>query len=157
MAVLSNTCTCSLEMDCAAPASFIHTHTTYAVCPLSAKRGNWRRAKRTRESSVLSPPPPSACQMQLAEGVEFLEKYAHLDHWEAPIGGRGRVSKWRVTGWARPLTTCAVPYRHSRALSIRGKKTSTIPPPTSTARSAVAGGSLTRHERYIASLSKPER
>jgi hypothetical protein len=26
----------------------------------------------------------------LAEGVEFLEKYAHFDQLEAPIGGRGR-------------------------------------------------------------------
>ena len=43
--------------------------------------------------------------MQLAEGVEFLEKYAHLDHLEAPVGGEGRWSKWipavqaRIIGW----------------------------------------------------------
>jgi len=51
------------KMDCAAPASFTHTHATCAACtPPPAKRGNWRRAKRTRESSFFSPraPPPPA-------------------------------------------------------------------------------------------------
>ena len=27
--------------------------------------------------------------MELAEGVEFIEKYAHLEHLEAPFGGGG--------------------------------------------------------------------
>jgi hypothetical protein len=39
----------------------------------------------------------------LAEGVEFLEKYAHLDHREAPFGGGGRRSKWRPA--VQDLTT----------------------------------------------------
>ena len=30
---------------------------------------------------------PSASQLELAEGVKFLEEYAHLDHLEAPFGG----------------------------------------------------------------------
>src|SRR5438270_12916078 len=36
--------------------------------------------------------PISASQMQLAEGVEFPEKYADFDHWQTPFGGRDRKS-----------------------------------------------------------------
>src|SRR5712692_9895136 len=62
------------RMDCAAPASFTHTRTTYAVCtPPPAKRGNWRRAKRTRESSFFSPRDP------LRQPIG--------------IGGRGRIRR----------------------------------------------------------------
>src|SRR5207249_10815552 len=45
------------------------------VCPMRAKRGNWRRANRTRESSFfLAARPPSACQFELADSGEFLGK-----------------------------------------------------------------------------------
>src|SRR5712692_3996505 len=33
--------------------------------------------------------------MQLAEGVESLEKYAYLEHLGTAFGGEGRRSKWR--------------------------------------------------------------
>ena len=46
--------------------------------------------------------PISASQLQLAEGVEFIEKYAHLDHLEAPIGGKGRWFKWIAAVQAVP-------------------------------------------------------
>src|SRR5207244_4788293 len=45
---------------------------------------------------------PSASQLELAEGVEFLEKYAHLDHLESPFGGRGSSAALGRSGgpWA---------------------------------------------------------
>jgi hypothetical protein len=73
------------------------------------------------ESSVFSPHSPLRPPKQLAQGVELLEKYAHLNHWEAllaegiaglngaPAIGRDglRVREWLGTikngpGW-RPL------------------------------------------------------
>jgi hypothetical protein len=57
---------------------------------VSAKRGNWRRAKRTRESSFfLTAPPHPARQAQSAEGVKILGKHAHFDQREVPFGERG--------------------------------------------------------------------
>ena len=60
---------------------------------------HWRRAKRTRESSCFSPRDPPASQCNLAEGVEFPEKYADFDHWQTPFGGRGvavEMASWPV-------------------------------------------------------------
>src|SRR2546427_708446 len=67
------------KMDCAAPASFTHTRDIGDTHPpLTAKRGNWRRAKRRESQAFSQRAAPPASQRQLAEGVEFLEKYARL-------------------------------------------------------------------------------
>ncbi len=68
------------KMDCAAPASFTHTHDMRGLHPpLPAKRGNWRRAKRTPESSFFSPrrPPPPA-MMNWRKGSNSREKCVFL-------------------------------------------------------------------------------
>src|SRR5438094_699454 len=79
-----------------------HTrHTRHA--PPTRQARELGKGKRTRGPSFFSPRyPPSASQLQLAEGVEFIEKYAHLDHLEAPI--------WR-TGWSPVQTESCGPGR----------------------------------------------
>ena len=78
-------------MDCAAPASFTHTHTPYAVCtPLLAKRAHWRRAKRTGGSSFFSSRhPPSANQCNWRKGSNS-SRETHI----LTIGKR-HLAKWK--------------------------------------------------------------
>ena len=74
-------------MDCAAPASFTHTHTTcgglHPPFPPNERIGGGPKERGSLAFSHRAT--PSASQLELAEGVEFLEKYAHLDHLEAQL------------------------------------------------------------------------
>jgi hypothetical protein len=60
--------------------------------PPSEGIGGGPKERRSLASSHRAP--PSARQLQLAEGVEFLGEYANFDWSEAPFGGGGRGSKW---------------------------------------------------------------
>ena len=75
--------------------------------PLLPKRGNWRRAKRMRKSSLFSQRYPLRQPRELAEWVEFLEKYAHLDQVEAPFGGGGRRPNRMQQKWPSCLRATA--------------------------------------------------
>src|SRR5260370_36799914 len=84
-------------MDCAAPASFAHTRDIRSMRPPLPPSGGIGGGPKERWSLAFSHrATPSASQMELAEGVKFLEKYAHLDHLESPVGGGGRWSKWNL-------------------------------------------------------------
>jgi hypothetical protein len=80
--------------------------------PPPAKRGNWRRAKGRRSQAFYNRATPLRQPTQLAEGVEFLEEYPHFDHWEAPIGGRGRWPKMEFQfpfrSSAGPFSSCSI-------------------------------------------------
>ena len=92
------------KMDCAVPASFTHTHTTcgglHPPFPPNERIGGGPKERGSLASSHRAT--PSASQLELAEGVEFLEKYAHLDHLESPFGGRGSSAALGRSGgpWA---------------------------------------------------------
>ena len=54
-------------------------------------------------------PPPSACQLELAEWVEFLEKYAHFADLEAAFGGGGRPIFRDDLCWSVAEGGCSLP------------------------------------------------
>ena len=102
------------KMDCAAPATFTHTRgiRSYAP-PLPAKRGIGGRPKERGSLAFSHRATPLRPPIQLAEGVEFLEKYAPLDHLESSIWRRGSLDQleaYRAGGahlgnegrWTRP-------------------------------------------------------
>jgi hypothetical protein len=55
----------------------------------SAMPVNWRKAKKARTSSIFTWRPPSASQLELAEGVIFPEKNADFWSWRPAFGGGG--------------------------------------------------------------------
>ncbi len=60
------------------------------------------------------PRPPNVIGERGSDGIEFLGKYARLDHSEAPFGARGSRSKRRVpirVGWPpRPAMASTIRY-----------------------------------------------
>src|SRR5260370_37650508 len=50
----------------------------------------WRRSKRARSQALSCRPPPSACQMELAEWVIFPEKNPHFGSQPLSFGGGGQ-------------------------------------------------------------------
>jgi len=55
----------------------------------SAKLGHWRKAKKARTSSMISQYHPLRQPRQLAEGVEFPERYADFSPFAPSFGGGG--------------------------------------------------------------------
>src|SRR5439155_10946740 len=82
----------------------LHTHTTcgglHPPFPPNERIGGGPKERGSLAFSHRAT--PSASQLELAEGVEFLEKYAHLDHLESPFGGRGSSAALGRSGgpWA---------------------------------------------------------
>src|SRR5882672_692513 len=87
-------------MDCAAPASFTHTHThTRGRTPLPPPReGIGARPKERGSLAFSHRATPLRPPMQLAERVQFFEKYAHLDQFGSSIWRRGSPVKSRLAG-----------------------------------------------------------
>ena len=72
-----------------------------------AKRANWRRAKKKRACQAFSrSATPLRQPREMAEWVEFPEKYAHLDHLEAPFGGGGSPGLTGDLRWGGVAPAC---------------------------------------------------
>jgi hypothetical protein len=88
-------------IDCIAPASF--THHIRRMYP-SGSRQTRELAEGQKSATVkhiLHPTTPLRQPRELAEWVEFLEKYAHFDDLQAALAEGVGASKWRPSGLGR--------------------------------------------------------
>src|SRR5207244_10117387 len=81
---------------------YTHTHDIRGLHPFPPSEHIGGGPKERESQAFSHRATPSASQLELAEGVEFLEKYAHLDHLESPFGGRGSSAALGRSGgpWA---------------------------------------------------------